>query len=75
MTIDELQAKENWTEEDYIHSLEFLRDNQYLAEQVYEDLDNPVFEHLLSFEAGWVDVFNDLKEIYKEAYQEAFKNI
>lgn len=75
MTIDELQAKEEWTKEDYIHSLEFLRDNRYLADRIYEELDNPVFEHLLNFESGWLDVFEDLKEIYKEEYQEAFKQL
>ena len=75
MTIDELQQKENWTDEDYQYSLEILRDNQYLADRIYEELDNEIFYNILDFEAGWLENFIALENRYKIVYQEAFKNI
>lgn len=76
MTLERWQTKEIWDENDYITSLELLRDNRDLAENIYNELEeNTVFEHILSFEAGWLDAFEALEEKYKLAYQEVFKNI
>lgn len=75
MTKEELQAKENWTKEDYQHSLEFLRDNKNLADELYYTLKNKLFKGILSFDAGWPELFEDLDDGTKIAYQEAFKRL
>ena len=56
MTLEELQQIENWTNEDYQHSLELLRDHQdwaiQLQDQLYVELEEDVFRNILDFEAG-----------------------
>ena len=52
MTIEELKNKENWLEEEYQHSLEILRDDDELADKVYQELDQELFYNILDFEAG-----------------------
>ena len=75
MTIEDLQNKETWTEEDYQHSLEILRDNNYLADRVNEELDNELFYNILDFEAGWPENFWALPENARKSYREAFLNL
>ena len=72
MTIEELKNQENWTEEDYQHSLEILRDSNELADKVYQELDQELFYNILDFEAGWLENFWALPEEARLSYKEAF---
>lgn len=72
MTIEELKNKENWLEEDYQHSLEILRDDDELADKVYQELDQELFYNILDFEAGWLENFWALSEEARLSYKEAF---
>ena len=75
MTIEELKNYENWTEEEYQHSLEILRDNDELADKVYQELDKELFYNILDFEAGWLENFLALSNEAKISYKEAFLNL
>lgn len=72
MTIEELKSKENWTEEDYQYSLELLRDDDELADKVYQELDQELFYNILDFEAGWLENFWALSDKARLSYKEAF---
>ena len=72
MTIEELKSQKNWTEEDYQHSLEILRDDDELADKVYQKLDQELFYNILDFEAGWLENFWALPEEARISYKEAF---
>ena len=75
MTIEELQQKEILTNEDYQYSLEILRNNDYLADRMAEELDNDLFYNILDFEAGWNENFWALSEETRNSYREAFLNL
>ncbi len=72
MTLERWQTKEIWDENDYITSLELLRDNDELADKVYQELDQDLFYNILDFEAGWVENFWALSEEARLSYKEAF---
>ena len=75
MTIEELKNQENWLEEDYQHSLEILREDDELADKVYQKLDQELFYNILDFEAGWLENFWALPEEERLKYKEAFLNL
>jgi hypothetical protein len=75
MTIEELQNKETWTEEDYQHSLELLREDIEAANKVYLQLESELFYNILDFEAGWSENFWALLEETRIKYRAAFLNL
>lgn len=75
MTIEELKNQENWTEEEYQHSLEILRDNDELADKVYQELDQELFYNILDFEAGWSENFWSLPEAERIKYKQVFMSL
>jgi len=75
MTLERWQAKEIWDENDYITSLELLRNEDELADRVYLQLDAELFYNILDFEAGWLENFWALPEEERLKYKEAFLNI
>ncbi len=75
MTIEKLQNKENWTEEDYQHSLELLREDAGTADKVYLQLEAELFYNILDFEAGWSENFWALPEEERIKYREIFLNL
>ena len=75
MTIEELQNKETWTEEDYQHSLELLREDIEAANKVYLQLESELFYNILDFEAGWSENVWALLEETRIKYRAAFLNL
>lgn len=75
MTLERWQTKEIWDENDYITSLELLRGNPDLADEIYQKLDQEKFYNILDFEAGWLENFWALSEEDREAYKEAFRAV
>lgn len=75
MTIEELQSKETWLEEDYQKSLELLRDDMEAADKVYLQLEAKLFYNILDFEAGWAENFWSLSEEARNNYREAFLKV